>query len=74
MNLYKPIDLGVEYRILDNKEADDRRQGWLGEMSWRLRRHLRFGLGYNFTDFSDNEFSQNDYSVHGWFLRVQGMY
>jgi len=31
-------------------------------------------VGYNFTDFSDDEFSNNDYSVKGWFLRLQGTY
>jgi hypothetical protein len=36
--------------------------------------NFRVGAGYNFTDFSDDEFSQNDYSVKGWFFRVQGRY
>lgn len=74
ITLYDPIDLGVEYRILGQREADDRQQGWLGELSWRVKKHFRFGIGYNFTDFSDDEFSQNDYTVRGWFLRAQGKY
>ena len=69
-----PFDLGLEYRVLAQREADDRRQGWLTEFSWRVKRSLRLGVGYNFTDFSDNEFSQNDYSVGGVFLRIQGLY
>ena len=73
-HLWKPVDLGVEYRILAQKQADDRRSGWLNELTWSVTRHLRLGIGYNFTDFSDNEFSDNDYSVHGWFLRMQGKY
>jgi hypothetical protein len=73
-NLYKPIDIGIEYRVLDAREADNSRRGWLTEVSWRLRRYVRLGVGYNFTDFSDNEFSQNDYSVHGWYFRIQGLY
>ena len=36
--------------------------------------HLMLGIGYNFTDFSDDELSANDYSLQGWFLRVQGRY
>ena len=72
--LKKPFDLGMEYRVLTQREAEDRRQGWLGELTWRLHTHFRVGVGYNFTDFSDDEFSQNDASVHGWFLRVQGIY
>ena len=68
------FDLGMEYRILSNREADDQRQGWLSELSWKAMQHLRLGAGYNFTDFSDNEFSDNNYSTYGWFMRVQGIY
>jgi len=69
-----PFEVGAEYRMLRESETESRRQGWLTEFGWRVQKHFRLGLGYNFTDFSDNELSQNDYSVHGWFLRVQGMY
>jgi hypothetical protein len=70
----RPVDVGVEYRLLRQEEADDLLQGWLTEVSGKLRKRLRLGVGYNFTDFSDDEFSMNDYSVHGWFLRIQGKY
>ena len=74
VDVWRPIALGVEFRLLGQREADDLRQGWLGEVMWKIQKHFRVGGGYNFTDFSDNEFSQNDYSIHGWFLRVQGRY
>jgi hypothetical protein len=74
VGLWRSMDLGLEYRVLDQPSTNDQRQGWLTELSWRLHEHFRTGVGYNFTDFSDDEFSSNDYSVHGWFLRVQGMY
>ncbi|NNG47182.1 MAG: hypothetical protein HKM86_08745 [Deltaproteobacteria bacterium] len=73
-HVWKKIDLGAEYRILLQEEADDMRHGWLTECTWEAIDHLRFGVGYNFTDFSDNEFSENDYSVHGWFVRLQGKF
>jgi outer membrane protein OmpA-like peptidoglycan-associated protein len=73
-HLWKRIDFGAEYRILFQEEADDLRQGWLTEFTWEAIDHLRFGVGYNFTDFSDNEFSENDYSVHGVFVRMQGKF
>ncbi|MFB3044946.1 MAG: hypothetical protein ACE10A_01330, partial [Acidiferrobacterales bacterium] len=72
-NFYKAFELGAEYRVLDQKHSG-RRQGWLLEFMWRPIDHLRIGVGYNFTDFSDDEFSNNDYSVKGWFLRLQGAY
>ena len=63
----------AQIQILE-RLADDQRRGWLSEASWRVKENFRFGLGYNFTDFSDNELSTNDYEVGGWFLRIQGMY
>jgi hypothetical protein len=68
------FELGAEYRLLEQRLADDRRQGWLGELMWKPVKNFRFGVGYNFTDFSDNEFSQNDYKVRGWFVRAQARY
>jgi len=73
-NVWRTIDLGAEYRILTQREASDRREGWLAEILWKPVKHLRLGVGYNFTDFSDNEFSNNNYSIQGWFMRLQGKY
>ena len=72
--LPRQLYLGAEYRTLTQKETNDQRAGWLSELAWEAKRHLRLGIGYNFTDFSDNEFSANDYSTAGWFIRIQGKY
>ena len=72
--VHGPLRFGVEYRWLGQREAQDHRQGWLNELTWDLTRNMRVGGGFNFTDFSDNEFSKNDYSVRGWFIRAQGRY
>lgn len=68
------IDIGLEYRTLTEDATDSQKQGWLSEIGWRPKKHFRLGFGYNFTDFSDDERSLNDYSVEGWFIRAQGMY
>jgi uncharacterized repeat protein (TIGR01451 family) len=73
-NIWGDFDLGVEYRLLFQSEADDLRQGWLTELMWEPVEHFRIGVGYNFTDFSDNEFSNNDYSSHGLFIRFQATF
>jgi len=73
-NIWAKIDLGMEYRILLQKETDDSRKGWLAELMWEPKEHFRIGAGYNFTDFPDNEYSDNDYSVLGWFTRIQVKY
>ncbi|MDH5727708.1 MAG: OmpA family protein [Gammaproteobacteria bacterium] len=66
------ILLGAEFRVLTNHSFADQNQGWLLEGSYRFNRNLRLGMGFNFTYFSDNIFSDNNYSERGWFLRVQG--
>jgi hypothetical protein len=73
-NVWDDWYLGAEYRMLLQNEADDSRQGWATELMWEPLDHFRIGVGYNFTDFSDNEFSENDYSTHGLYFRFQGKY
>lgn len=74
LDVYGPVGIGTEYRLLAQHEAGDRHAGWLNEIHWEAARRLRLAFGYNFTDFSDNEFSRNDRSVRGWFVRMQGRY
>lgn len=74
LTVWKPFAFGLEYRILGQKEAGDRRQGWLTEGMWNCTKNFRAGVGYNFTDFSDDMTSGNDYQVQGWFLRLQARY
>jgi len=69
-----PFGIGIEHRMLTQQEAGDARTGWLQELTWDAARHVRVGAGFNFAEFSDNEFSRNDSSVKGWFLRLQGRY
>ena len=75
-NFRVPLDLslGVEYRLLRQDEAADARTGFLGELMWHRFEHVGIGVGYNFTDFSSDLRFDSDYSEHGWFLRLQGMY
>lgn len=67
-------DAGLEYRILKQFQAKDQLQGFLVEIDREIAEHLRFGAGYNFTRFGDNEFSDNNYSARGWFIRAQGKF
>jgi len=66
--------LGTEFRMMRQRGLNNQRQGWLGELAYPVKDWMRFGFGYNFTDFSDDVLILDDYSTHGWFLRVQGMY
>jgi uncharacterized repeat protein (TIGR01451 family) len=68
-------DAALEYRTLSMDEGgDNESDGFLLEVNRLFLNHLRLGVGYNFTDFTDNEFSANDYSAKGFFFRIQGKY
>lgn len=49
------------------------RQGFLVGVDRDLGRNFRVGIGYNFTDFSD-DLTDFDYNHQGWFLNVVGKY
>ncbi|WP_237066847.1 OmpA family protein [Microbulbifer guangxiensis] len=64
-------DLLIEGRLLDLPDAQDQRSGALLGLYRQMGRHLKVGVGYNFTDFSD-DLTQLDYDSQGVFLNVIG--
>lgn len=62
--------LSGEYRLLNQRQADDINQGSLFEINRDLGDFVQVGLGYNFTNFSDDLVHSNDYSAHGPYIRV----
>ena len=72
-HLSKRWDGVAEYRILDVDEADDTRQGVLLSVDRHVNDNMKVGVGYNFTDFSD-DLSNEDYQNRGWFINVVGKY
>jgi len=72
-NLTKDWELGGEYRILSVIQAKDYKQGALFEVSRRMGEYIKLGVGYNFTDFSD-DLTDLDYTVHGPFVRMTGVW
>ena len=61
-----------EYRWLGVDEGGSR-SGALFAVDRDIGRNFRIGVGYNFTDFSDN-LTDFDYRHQGWFLNVVGKY
>ena len=62
-------DLVTEGRHLRVVQAKDARTGALLGVYRHLGKNFKLGLGYNFTDFSD-ELTDLSYTSHGWFVNI----
>ena len=60
-----------ELRYLKVDAADDAKSGALLGLYRHVNEHVKVGVGYNFTDFSD-DLTQLDYKSHGWFVNLLG--
>ena len=67
----KNWELLVEARLLDMSDINESRSGALATVSRYLGDHLKIGVGYNFTDFSDN-LTDLSFDHHGVFLSLTG--
>lgn len=70
-HLIRRWDVVLEGRLLDLPDAQDRRSGTLLGVYRHLGNHMKLGLGYNFTDFSD-DLTDLDYDSQGFFLNLVG--
>jgi flagellar motor protein MotB len=64
-------ELLLEGRLLDMADLGEHRAGALGAISRYVGDHLKIGLGYNFTDFSD-DLTDLNYDHQGVFLNLTG--
>jgi uncharacterized repeat protein (TIGR01451 family) len=68
-------DLALEYRILMQSFAlDSLKNGALVEVDREFYEYVRLGVGYNFTDFSDDLRNSNSFKSHGPFVRMTGKF
>ncbi|MEM7503434.1 MAG: hypothetical protein AAF417_15385 [Pseudomonadota bacterium] len=61
----------VEARLLDMPDLNESRSGALAAVSRYVGDHLKIGLGYNFSDFSD-DLTDLSYDHSGVFLNLTG--
>jgi flagellar motor protein MotB len=66
-------DALVEVRRLDLPDAEDSRTGALLAIYRHVGNHIKAGVGYNFSDFSD-DLTQLDYRHQGLFVNFVGKY
>ena len=69
LHIVKEWDALVEARRLAAKEAGDARSGFLLGVYRHVNENVKMGLGYNFTDFSDN-LTDMSYRSRGWFFNA----
>jgi lipopolysaccharide assembly outer membrane protein LptD (OstA) len=67
----KNWELLVEGRMLDMPDLSEHRSGALATVSRYLGDHLKIGLGYNFTDFSD-DLTDLSFEHKGVFINLTG--
>jgi hypothetical protein len=61
----------VEARMLDLRDISQRRRGALGAIYHYIGKNLKVGVGYNFTDFSD-DLTDMRYNHRGVFINLVG--
>lgn len=66
---FKDYELGIEWRMLRQVQANDYKHGALLELDRYLGNWLKIGIGYNFTGFSD-DLAHDNYSNYGWFVKA----
>jgi hypothetical protein len=64
-------ELLVEGRLLDMSDLEEQRSGALFTLSRYVGEHFKVGVGYNFTDFSD-DLTDLSYDHQGLFLNLTG--
>ncbi len=69
----KAWDGVAEYRYLKDRHGDSARHGALLGVYRHLGDHFKVGVGYNFTDFSD-DIRDAEYDNHGWFVDLIGKF
>ncbi|MDX1812620.1 MAG: OmpA family protein, partial [Gammaproteobacteria bacterium] len=66
-------DALVEGRLLEVPDAGDSRSGFLTAIYRQFNSHLKAGVGYNFTDFSD-DLTDLSYDSQGLFINAVGKF
>jgi len=66
-------DALFEVRMLDLPDANDSRSGALVGIYRQVGNYIKVGVGYNFSDFSD-DLTQLDYKHQGLFINLIGKY
>jgi hypothetical protein len=73
IHFVKDWDALIEGRVLTNDLAGDTRYGFLAGVYRHIGNNAKIGVGYSFTDFSD-DLSDQSFTSRGWFLNLLGKF
>jgi outer membrane protein OmpA-like peptidoglycan-associated protein len=73
LHIIRKWDLVGELRTLIATEAKDQRSGALAAVYYHVAKSMKVGVGYNFTDFSD-DLTDLSYHSNGWFFNVMATF
>ncbi len=63
----------VEFRRLDQQQAQDSKDGYVFEFSKRFKDSIEAAIGYNYAGFND-DLGDMDYTVKGTYIRITGTF
>lgn len=72
-NFYKNWRVSGEYHWLVSDLNNDKKEGIMAGIDYDIHKNLRIGVGYNFTDFSD-DLRYDDYRARGVYVNIVGRF
>ena len=72
-HVVKKWDLMLEVRRREESQAEDSKTGALVGVYRHFGNHFKMGVGYNFSDFSD-DLTDMSFRSQGWFINAVGKY
>ncbi|WP_300356539.1 hypothetical protein [Fusobacterium sp.] len=72
-NFYEKWRVSGEYHWLISNDDNERKEGIMAGIDYDVHQNLRVGIGYNFTDFSD-DLRYDDYRARGVYINIIGVF
>jgi len=72
-HLTKKWDAMAEYHWMNSDESQDMKHGAMVSVDRHIGKNMKLGIGYNFTDFTD-DLNDTDGTAEGWFVNIVGKY
>ena len=70
-DLNKDFDIGLMASMLYSPQGDAKQYAYGGEVGYVVQQNVWASAGYNFSGFTDKDLVGNDYTMHGFYLRLR---